>query len=734
MINTTLEIPYNLKEKQVNRVTLLRRRFSEYQLDISIEENGRLRGWITTTETTEVTLKGLPAYLNLKRAIQLLNQSYLKFQKEAIEVLPKGLGGGPKQSRPSSALESNKEETCKKEALQLVEIILDDEERRVVREAVEGLLENNPEKKGLNLSKKQIGVVGAQALGVVLQVNQSLQSLNLGSNKIGDVGAYALVAALQTNQTLQSLNLEYNRIASAGAQALKAALQVNQSIQSLNLHGNQLRNGGAQALGTALQVNQSLQILDLSFNDIGVVGAQALGTALQVNQSIQVLNLEWNKIGNAGAQALKTALQVNQSIQSLNLGWNNIGDAGTQALGTALQVNQSIQVLDLGSNQIGDPGAQALGAALQVNQSIQELHISDNQIGKTGAQALGAALQVNQSIQMLYLWTNKIGDVGAQALGAALQVNQSIQVLHISDNEIGDAGAQALGATLQGNQSIQVLNLSSNNIGDVGAQALSAALQVNQSIRSLYLRNNQIGTNGLQALETALQVNDTLQALIINPNNTDAKETIIEKRIETLLRANKRMAILFQQQITQVQSFLQSHKNTDSILLEHLPRLKELLSKWYSDSNNLIPSLEKILIRSGRMKLNDRYKDKLKEIITDLTNRLYELWLELFERKVAALSNEYVMGKESSKTRNIDLGYALYEAWLTFVGSDCPNWLEDHLQSLLPFGVLLDIAEGGEKKDVSDLTNARSLFERVLSFNNESRDSLFSLTNQPQKL
>ena len=88
------------------------------------------------------------------------------------------------------------------------------------------------------------------------------------------------------------------------------------------------------------------------------------------------------------------------------------------------------------------------------------------------------------------------------------------------------------------------------------------------------------------------------------------------------------------------------------------------------------------------------------------------------------------MSKEPSKERNIDLGYALYETWLTFLGSDCPNWVEDHIQSLIPFGVLLDIAESGEKKDVTDLTDAHLLFERVLSFRNESKDSLCNLTIQ----
>ena len=44
--------------------------------------------------------------------------------------------------------------------------------------------------------------------------------------------------------------------------------------------------------------------------------------------------------------------------------------------------------------------------------------------------------------------------------------------------------------------------------------------------------------------------------------------------------------------------------------------------------------------------------------------------------------------------------------------------------------VLLNIAESGEKKDVTDLTDAHLLFERVLSFRNESKDSLCSLTIQ----
>ena len=82
------------------------------------------------------------------------------------------------------------------------------------------------------------------------------------------------------------------------------------------------------------------------------------------------------------------------------------------------------------------------------------------------------------------------------------------------------------------------------------------------------------------------------------------------------------------------------------------------------------------------------------------------------------------MEKASPRARNVDLGYAVYETWLTFVGSDCLSWLEDHLQSLIPFGVLLDIAEGGGKKDVSDFTSVRLLFERVFSFKKEREEKI----------
>ena len=743
MMNSTLEILHNLKENQANSITLLNRRFSGYQLKVSREENGRLRGWVTTMETREVKLKGLPTYLTRQCAIQLLKQSYFKFQKEAIEVLPRGLGGMKREHVDSSSiLKSGKTETLEQETLQklkssvsdidsLVEAISDKRESALIRETVKMLLEKDPKETALGLQYEQIGTLGIQALGAALQVNHTLQFLDLGYNQIDDAGARAIGVVLQVNQSIQELNIEYNQIGEKGAQALGTALQTNHTLQSLNLEENKIGDAGAQALGTALQVNQSLQSLNLEDNKIGDAGAQALGSALQVNQSLQSLNLQYNQIGTTGAQVLATGLQVNYTLQILNLTKNQINDASTQALGAALQVNHTLQSLDLATNKIGDAGAQTIGTALQTNQTLQSLNLEENEISDAGVQALATALQVNQSMQTLNLAWNQIDDVGAQALATALQVNQSLQSLDLFYNKIGDDGAQALGAGLQVNQSIQSLDLNRNQIGNTGAQALGAALQVNQSLQSLNFSFNEIGDVGAQALEVVLQVNQTLQLLDLGWNTIN--DTEITRSINLLLRKNQEIATVFQQQITQVQNFLRSHENDEGILLEHLPQLKELLSKWHTDSKNIIFSLQDILQQSWKTNLNDRYREKLAETVKDLTNRLHNLWLESFEKKVVTLSNKYVMGKELSKERNVDLGYALYEMWLTFLGSECPNWVEDRLQSLIPFGALLDIAEGGEKQNVSELKDPHFLFQRVLSFRNESKDSLFSLTNQSKK-
>ena len=873
MIYSNLKTLCNFNKSQTNRIVLRSHYFLGRRLEVSMEGSGRLRGWVIARKIREVQLKGLLPYLPLETANRLLDQSYLKFQKDAIEVLPKGLGGmkrtklrertgkqeeestktrretldlsgkdyktvykalkklkssstveylnlsgcsnlnnndlqkvtkintlkeidlsgcgnvgahmikklldanqnverlilegnaqitredlraiymsreclqyinlkGCKQLRDEDVinaqgaylsclvLPSGKEIKTWRKLMQvpvpavsdiysLIEVIADDFKRRIVRAAVNELLDVNERLKWLNLYQNEIGNAGAQALAVALKMNQTIQMLSLDCNEIGAAGVQALAAALKVNRTLEQLNFYGNEIGAIGAQALAAALEGHPMLQTLDLRHNCIDSTGGQALGEAIRMNQTLQCLELSENQIGDAGVQVLAAGLQMNHSIQTLNLTSNEIGSAGAQALAAALKVNQTLRTLDLSQNKIGAAGAQALGEALQVNYTLQILGLADNQIGAAGVQALAAALKMNQRLPklDLHLSGNQIGAAGAQALAGVLEVSQIMQRLYISDNQIGDAGAQALAAALKVNQTMQTLYLSQNQIGVTGVEALAAVLKVNQTLQSLDLSKNQIDDTSAQILGAVLEANHTLQTLDLNYNQISDKGVQALRDSLQGNQSLQWLNFAWNKISEAKAVVQNQANILLQANREMATVFQQKKEEVQNFLNVHQHKEEIVLQHLPQLHKLLQEWRADS--IIPSIEAILIKSGRTHFNDRYRERLEGMITDLTDRLHELWLEPFERKVAALSNEYVMSKEPSKKRNVELGYVLYETWLTFFGSECPNWLEEYLQLLIPFGVLLDIAEGGEKKDISNLQNIHSLFERVLSFKKE---------------
>ena len=188
-MNSTVEIPFSLQKKlsEPKSVTLLSRHFSGYQLKVSREKNGRLRGWVTAGETREVKLKGLPTYLTLQKATQLLDQSYLKLQKEAIVIFPKDHGEMKRKcTDSSSALRTNKAKSCEEKVLQvptplendidsLVDAISDEWKREIVRGAVTMLLKNEQKEKHLDLANKRINATDAQAIETTLKVNHTFQ-------------------------------------------------------------------------------------------------------------------------------------------------------------------------------------------------------------------------------------------------------------------------------------------------------------------------------------------------------------------------------------------------------------------------------------------------------------------------------------------------------------------------------------------------------------------------------
>ena len=353
---------------------------------------------------------------------------------------------------------------------------------------------------------------------------------------------------------------------------------------------------------------------------------------------------------------------------------------------------------------------------LQPYSKAHELCIAQCGIGDDGARVLAAALKVNRLIQKLDFSDNAIGDKGVEALGVLLEANPWIRELNLSKNQIGVEGAQALVMALGENQTLLKLDLSQNQIGVKGTRALAIAIKVNRLIQQLMFHKDQIGEESVEALVVAFKTDQILTNLSFHCDRPNYPFQIVYT-ITAVVQANRRIKSGFREQLKKVQKFFSVHRGDESITFQHLRPLQALLQKWHRVCYKASRVLKKIENFWG--KVDDQRKVQLEGHITDLVDCLHELWLELFEYTLIVLSNEYVTGQESSGVRNNALGYALYEIWYIFVGSSWPNWLEDHLEWLIPFGVLLDIAEGGEKKDISTLTDVRSLFKRILSFKDE---------------
>ena len=431
------------------------------------------------------------------------------------------------------------------EANQVCRIISDISENKILRKAVEMLLQNDPAQRKLDLIEKAIGDVEVQVLAAALTKNKTLQQLNLSGNKIGTAGAKALALVLEKNQMLQQLDLSQNRIREIGAIALIHALEINQSLRELNLEDNQIGSVGAEAWVKAIEGNQVCRIIsDISENKIF---REAVEMLLRNDPVQRKLDLIGKVIGDAKVQVLAAVLTKNKTLQQLNLSGNNIGTAGAQALALVLEKNQMLQQLDLSQNRIQEIGAIELIHALETNQSLRELNLKDNQIGSVGAEAWAKAIEGNQvcriisdisenkifreAVEMLLrndpvqrkldLIGKAIGDVEVQVLAAALKKNKTLQQLNLSGNDIGTAGAQALALVLEKNQMLQQLDLSQNRIREIGAIALIQVLETNQRLRELNLKDNQIEISdvAVQVLAAALKKNKTLQQLNLSGND-----------------------------------------------------------------------------------------------------------------------------------------------------------------------------------------------------------------------
>jgi len=128
---------------------------------------------------------------------------------------------------------------------------------------------NDPNLTSLNLSWKEIGAVGGEALARAIAKNDTLKTLNLSWNLLGAVGTIALLQVLARRCSLTTLSLRGNLLcAGRTTAALAKFLECNDTLVTLDLSKNWLEDEGAHDLAKGLASNYTLMHLDLSSNDI----------------------------------------------------------------------------------------------------------------------------------------------------------------------------------------------------------------------------------------------------------------------------------------------------------------------------------------------------------------------------------------------------------------------------------------------------------------------------------
>ena len=263
-----------------------------------------------------------------------------------------------------------------------------------------------------HLKLRQTGLVAtediAQALTTMLQVNKTLTHLDLSDNSnFSDQGACWIFQGLQHNNTLVDLNLSLTRIEMTmnTAIALGKMLQVNNSLTHLDLSNNcTFYTSGTWFIFNSLKYNTTLVQLNLS--NTGLVAtvetAQALTTMLQVNKTLTHLDLSSNLL--RFESYVFQGLQNNATLVYLNLRDKELrvkkDTPLAKALTTMLQENKHLKYLDLSCNPLYDEGVYCLCEGLQYNTTLVCLNLSDTGITDKGAEYIARAYNSNRSLQL----------------------------------------------------------------------------------------------------------------------------------------------------------------------------------------------------------------------------------------------------------------------------------------------------------------------------------------------
>ena len=244
-----------------------------------------------------------------------------------------------------------------------------------------------------------------------------------------------------------------------------------------------------------------------------------------------------------------------------------------------------------------------------------------------------------------------------------------------------------------------VCQVFTDSITNEAANLLAAFLADNQSIQFFSLliyRLTQIQEPGINAFINALKSHTTLRSMTINGKTVHKAEVFLSK--------NREIETIFQQRTAPIQRFIDRHPGTADV---DLLLLQILIKQWNETCTSLIPSLEAIIIESGRTGLHKAHKENLQNRVETITARLYALFFNTLKDRLAPLFAQY---KDDLQRLNQELD----KIWIDFFGPSYPNWLEKQKDKLTTFHLLRSIANKVTSFKLSDEIEPSSLLPENL--------------------
>lgn len=188
---------------------------------------------------------------------------------------------------------------------------------------------------------------------LITRVNNNdpeLTELFLGPDQFGPEEMVKLAAALENNTRVENILILRKNLGLVGGQALGSILVKNKSLLMLTVIDCQLGPDSGDYIAQGLQNNSTLISLELVSNGLGEGGIPIV-EAVSDNTTLTILNLEMNYMGPTAAEPISNMLQHNTALTTLLLKGNLIDSEGMELITEGLKYNSSIVLFSSHTDQ-----------------------------------------------------------------------------------------------------------------------------------------------------------------------------------------------------------------------------------------------------------------------------------------------------------------------------------------------------------------------------------------------